>query len=277
MRMDDLRGKANLLDSSGDDPGELRAPNLSSAPADLTEIFEHYFEVLPADTQILLDEAYRLRYQVYCVEHAFENPNEHPDGREIDRFDAHSVHSVLFHRPTRSVVGTVRLILPSSPELPIRDICSRSLLETARCPFEGTAELSRFAISKKFRRRAEDSVGIDAALVDRRAISNPMDRRVIPHMALGLMKGAVQMSRQRGITHLFAIMEPALLRLLARLGIKFEPLGPPIEYHGLRQPCFGDIAIMEGVLRASSRDTWALITDHGQLIPKSPTSKRTAT
>ena len=35
------------------------------------------------------------------------------------------------------------------------------------------------------------------------------------------------------ITHIVAMMEPALLRLLRRLGIAFHPLGDPIEHHGL--------------------------------------------
>ena len=49
--------------------------------------YESYFDIVRADTPALLDEAYRLRYQVYCVENPFENPAEHSDGRERDADD----------------------------------------------------------------------------------------------------------------------------------------------------------------------------------------------
>ena len=68
------------------------------------------------------------------------------------------------------------------------------------------------------------------------------ERRVLtPNITLGLMKAIAEMSIHNGITHLTAMMEPALLRLTARLGIKFTPLGKLVEYHGQRQPCFAEI------------------------------------
>ncbi|MGH7225707.1 MAG: GNAT family N-acyltransferase, partial [Gemmataceae bacterium] len=66
--------------------------------ADLAAQYGRHFDIVPADTPDLLGRAYRLRYQVYCVEHAFLDPADNPGGREIDEFDAHSVHSLLIHR-----------------------------------------------------------------------------------------------------------------------------------------------------------------------------------
>src|SRR5579871_2563444 len=74
--------------------------------------FGEHFDVLIADTASMLDAAYRLRYQVYCVENAFETAAEHPDGREIDREDDRAIHSLIVHRRTGLAAGTVRLILP---------------------------------------------------------------------------------------------------------------------------------------------------------------------
>jgi len=248
-----------------------RAGQESAPDAALAETYHRYFDVVATTTQELLDEALRLRYQVYCVEHAFENPLEHPDGREVDRYDDRSVHSLLIHKPTQSVVGTVRLILPSDEPLPITEVCHDSRLkDPSLFPPATTAEISRFAISKNFRRRVEDARGIDASLVDPATIADPTNRRVIPHMALGLIKGVGQMSVQYGITNLCAVMDPALLRLLLRLGIRFDPLGPPIKYHGTRQPCHAKpLAISKG-LRAERPDAWDLITDQGTLNPQSP-------
>jgi hypothetical protein len=36
------------------------------------EVYDRYFSVMFADTPQLLDQVYRLRYEVYCVEHSFE-------------------------------------------------------------------------------------------------------------------------------------------------------------------------------------------------------------
>ena len=60
------------------------------------------------------EAAHALRFQVYCLERNFENAEEHPDGLEIDSYDTHAVQGVLFHRPTRGAIGSVRMILPEA-------------------------------------------------------------------------------------------------------------------------------------------------------------------
>src|SRR5689334_21595845 len=90
----------------------------------LAPLCDRYFAVRPATTPEMLDAAHRIRYQVYCVENAFEDPAQHPDQKEIDRYDPHSDHAVLIYMPTNQVVGCVRLILPQPhgglSTLPIR-------------------------------------------------------------------------------------------------------------------------------------------------------------
>jgi N-acyl amino acid synthase of PEP-CTERM/exosortase system len=235
----------------------------------LIELYRQYFDVVPADSPKLRDEAYRLRYQVYCVENPFENPAEHLDGRERDQYDEHSVHSLLIHRPTGALAGTVRLVLPKlGRHLPIRHVCDHPLLSIQqKMPLNATAEISRFAVSKQFRRRATDKLGVDYALVEHSPSSSGLDRRLIPHITLGLMKAIVQMSWEHGITHWTAVMEPALLRLIRRLGLEFNPLGTAVQYHGLRQPCYGDANVVLSGMRLQNRDAWALITEAGEHFP----------
>ena len=74
-------------------------------------------------------------------------------------------------------------------------------------------------------------------------------RRLVPHISLGLFRGVAQVAGSCGVDTVCAAMSPALLRLLERFGLKFDPLGPPIEYHGLRQPCMAD---GEALLRGMS-------------------------
>ena len=82
---------------------------------DLLTHFTKYFEILQADTPALLEEAFRLRYQVYCREGLLPgfDPLDYPDGLERDIYDYEhrSVHCLLRHRPTGSNAGTVRLVL----------------------------------------------------------------------------------------------------------------------------------------------------------------------
>lgn len=213
----------------------------------LSGLYDRYFTVLPAKTPALLDAAHALRYQVYCVEHGFEDPSQHPGQREIDRYDEGAVHAVLIYNPTEQVVGCVRLILPQAiggiSSLPLRQLLNKDEQKSLdRCDPARTAEISRYAVSKIFRRRKNEDFFPDVHVGDL-----PVNevRRLVPHMSLGLMRGVGKLAAEHGITTVCAAMAPALLRLLDRFGLSFEALGPPLEYHGLRQPCMAEC---EGLL-----------------------------
>ncbi|MBA2355378.1 MAG: PEP-CTERM/exosortase system-associated acyltransferase [Acidobacteria bacterium] len=220
----------------------------------LSALYDRYFMVKPASTPALLDAAYALRYQVYCIEHAFEAPVNQMGERETDRYDAHSVHAVLWHRQTDKVVGCVRLILPTAQEglsaLPIRSLlgpAERHRMDAL--PPATTAEISRYAVSKSFRRRTGEELYPDVTS----DLSSDDARRLAPHMTLGLFRGVATLATANGVTHLCAAMAPALLRLLERFGLSFERLGAPIEHHGLRQPCIAELADLgRGLARARS-------------------------
>jgi len=191
--------------------------------------YRQHFEVVRADTPTLLDEAYRLRYRVYCVENAYEDPHRQAEGRETDIYDDRSVHALLVHRRSDAIAGTVRVILPGTggePPLPINlvaDPDQRELLQ--RLPHRRTAEISRFAISKEFRQRCTEAD----------------DRRLLRYITIGLIRGALEICRDNGIQYGCAVMERSLIRLLGRLGFAFEHIGGLIEYHGARQPCVASV------------------------------------
>ena len=236
--------------------------------APLKDIYHRYFDVLRADSPQLLDQVYRLRYQVYCIENAFEPVADNPGERETDRYDDRSLHSLLVHRPSGTFVGTVRLILPDDDErrvdLPIRQVCADGLWTeiSGLVPLQRTAEISRFAIAKEFRRRAEDRGSVVGGLTES---GDP--RRVIPQISLGLMRAIVELAVSGSMTHLFAVMEPALLRMLQRLGIHFENLGPIVDYHGHRQPCYCDLDRLLARTAQERPEVWEIITNEGRLWP----------
>jgi len=244
----------------------------------LFDAYSRYFVAVLADTPALKDVAYALRYQVYCVEHRFENPDEHPDGKEKDAYDEHSVQSLLIYRASNTVAGTVRLILPTAHDhigsLSIAKACDESLLwDPQQMPRSSTAEVSRFAVSKDFRRRLGErgspSGVTSLSLRNAAGPPNPLsDKRLAPHITLGLIGTLVKMSADHGVTHWCSVMERALLRLLARIGIHFVNIGPEVEYHGRRQPCYADLDELLARVRRERPDVWEVITDKGRFWPQ---------
>lgn len=240
---------------------------------DLHSLVNSYFDIRPdvsADPK-LLSEALRLRYQVYCVEHAYEDPAAFTDDMERDIYDARSIHALLIHRPSGLIAGTVRSIRPDPLKpigsLPIDDLCKEpTLFDETVLPRATLAEISRFAISKEFRRRAEDvrtPTGVGPNWSERQ---QPEQRR-IPHLSLGLLQAMVCSSIRNGITHWVAEMEPALIRMLARLGMHWNPLGPIIEFHGKRQPCYTVLDAMLQRMLKERPDIWQVFTDGGGCLP----------
>lgn len=234
----------------------------------LIELYNSYFEILPAETAELRRAAFRLRYQVYCVENPFENPVENPDGLETDAYDAAALHSLLVHRGTGEVVGTVRLVLPQlgakGAGLPIRDICTHELMQrdNSVIPWASTAEISRFAVSKILRRRAGDGTVVGGV--------NPVEhdaRRKIPDASLGLMQAVIAMASKSHVTHLCAVMEPSLVRMLRLLGMIIPSLGPEVDYHGRRQPCYSHLDTALAKIWAQRPEIWELLTRDGELWP----------
>lgn len=216
--------------------------------AEAIQAIRKEFVVEIADTAQMIDEAFRLRFQVYCLERQFEESNT---GRETDQYDAHSRHVVLRCRATREVLGTLRLVLPTGSgrsTLPIRHLCDPKLLQPI--PHNTSAEVSRFALSK---------------------LRRDMSRTSALLLRVGLVQGAVRLSNQLGLTHWCAVMEPGLLRLMATTGIRFRPLGPLVEYHGLRQPSYCEIGPTLARMACERPDMWDYVTGGGRFWSDVPT------
>lgn len=246
----------------------------------IKELFNEYFEVKSADNQALIDESLRIRYQVYCVENVFEKPADPAQEKETDEYDIHSVHSIIHHKASSSTAATVRLVLPDpedpSRPFPIEKFCGSSLNNQETylkdVPRHKIAEISRFAVSKDFKRRLNEQGTIAGVAPDTNAypdikIDSDTKKitRMFPHISLGLFQGIVRQSAAHDIKYWYAVMEPSLLRLLSRFGIRFNLIGPIVDYHGKRQPCFAVAdEVMAGIYN-QRRDIWELITDNGNI------------
>jgi len=240
--------------------------NSTQCQPELSLLARHnvYFETRLADRPSITEAAYALRYQVYCLERKFENPNEHSTGLETDQYDSHAVQGVLFHRPTNRPIGTVRMILPAGrtgEASPIEQLLSESdynLSDFVDIP--NSVEVSRFAISKEFRRRWTDDL-----MVAKYPLS-PQDASRQANLAfLSMVQFVLRQSIERRVLYWTAVMEPMLLRMLARMGIHFRPIGPVVDHHGLRQPSWSYIPTVLEELKFEHPDYWQVVTNGGEL------------
>ena len=239
----------------------------------LIESFNEHLEGLSADTPELAQEAYRLRYHVYCEERGFEDPSRFPDCLEHDAFDPRSIQALVRHRKSGWPAGVVRLVLPdlNAPETPFPielhcgDRFDQAAMKRFRVPRSQIAEVSRFAVVREFKRRDGEAAmvaGVSPSL-DYLEPAPEDTRRFFPHISLGLIAMLFVISANRGITHWYAVMEPSLSRLLTRFGIQFVPIGPLVDYHGRRQPMMASVDdLLDGVARTRP-DFRALITSMG--------------
>jgi N-acyl-L-homoserine lactone synthetase len=200
-----------------------------------------------ADTPARLLEAYQLRYQVYCVERAFETGQ---NGIERDCYDDFARHAVVRWRHSGVVVGTVRLVLPKVPagidDYPIQHVCDPELLRGV--PLATAGEVSRFALAKQMRNGSPSCSSL---------------------LRLALIQAAVRLSAEAGHTHWLAVMEPTLLRLLGATGIHFQALGPRVDYHGLRQPAVAELVPTLARLAIEHPVVWDFVTQGGTWYPES--------
>jgi N-acyl amino acid synthase of PEP-CTERM/exosortase system len=239
---------------------------LNKSPENINAPFLQNFEIVTADTAALIDEAHKLRYQVYCEEKGYEDARCYPDGREYDEYDSRSVHSLIQHRESGIYVGVVRLILPERGgqhiPLPMERHCRLDLAKThprlVSLPRENVGEISRFSVSKIFRRRITEQGLIYGVSGDGDEVHPQFDRRLLPHITLGLIAAFIRMCAKHDIHYCYAVMEPTLLRFLSRFGIQFSTLGEAVDYRGLRVPAFIAAGNLETVRRTRA-DLWELI------------------
>jgi len=205
----------------------------------LGKSFQHYYGLVPALSAPLRDEVFRLRHQVYCVDLGFEAVR--PDLRETDAYDGQSLHLLIRSVQIDRFIGCARLIrtCPDDPEqpLPFENACrttlNRSIVDPSRLPRESIAEMSRFAVISRFRKRkgeAQTPMGV----YDKYYGSWSQPR--FPYISAGLFLGMVELARLNDIDTVFFLSEPREVISLARLGVKCQVIGTPIEHRGERIP-----------------------------------------
>jgi N-acyl amino acid synthase of PEP-CTERM/exosortase system len=201
--------------------------------------FQRYFSVVPALTPELRDEAFRIRHRVYCEDLGFEPAR--PDRRESDQYDAHSLHCLVRSLKSGEYVGCTRLVLsppwaPNDP-LPFERTCAaaldRSTVDPQALPRQRIAEVSRLAVVASFRnRRGEHRSPLP---LDVQSFGDPAQPR-FPYIPVALYLATTELAALNGIDTLFVLTEPRLAGHFAKLGVRVQQVGAPVEHRGIRVP-----------------------------------------
>ena len=206
----------------------------------LGEAYKQYFEIVPAYSNTLKDEVYRIRHQVYCDELAFEA--QRPDKREHDDYDAQSLHLLIRCIQTGEFIGCTRIVRtrPLEPHhpLPFEKTCAatldRSIVDPAKLPRDAIAEVSRLAVVARFRRRKEDQSKTPLSISDS-DFGTPTQPR-FPYIPISLYFASVELARLNNIDILFVLTEPRLASHFRKLGFNIEAIGGAVAHRGTRIP-----------------------------------------
>jgi N-acyl amino acid synthase of PEP-CTERM/exosortase system len=215
------------------------------------------------DNVIDYESLHALRYQVYCHEANFLDPEDYPDDLEYDEFDTVSEH--FLSKTTNSnndAVGTVRLVRWSQQLAFPTAMHFDSLLEQLKrqgFPVDSTAEISRLCITKQYRRRKMDGLLGMGSYTDNRD-----NRRKYPVILLELFKSMYLASKNTlGITHWIATFENSLYRLLKRYGVHFNLLIPDeIDYYGKVRIYGASLQQLEEEMKMRRPELYAFFVEH---------------
>ena len=219
---------------------------------------------------------YRIRYQVFCVEHDFLDASLYPDKLEKDNYDNHSSHVLLRLRSSGDFIGSVRLILfdPLQPEklfpVELYTQLDPTLFNIKALPRQQIAEISRSVVVKQFDRRRGERRESKAEKTDENIAARgrrSSDRRSTPHISLMLMAAVMRMSIEHNIRYWISAKDPALNRLLGYNGMNFNPIGPSINYHGIRRPYYAKIEDILNRMYKEHHDAWEVVTEYGKYSP----------
>jgi N-acyl amino acid synthase of PEP-CTERM/exosortase system len=215
-----------------------------------------------ATSAALQQQAFGIRYRVYCEDLNYEPAQNFPDGLERDDFDQHAMPALVTHQSSGMPAGCVRLVQAEDARaMPFEQHCINSVyttyLEEISQHREQVCEFSRIAVDRNFRRRPGESdnrVGELGAL----DYSHP-EHRSFSLIGVATTLAAFVMADLSGRGQVFAMMAPRLPRLLRRSGFLMEQAGDITEYHGQRALYFTTVERVVEHLRPELRELYNAI------------------
>lgn len=176
--------------------------------------FFNTFTAELANTQAVLEETYRLRYQIYCEQLGWEQGDCE---QEIDAYDS-SAHVITFrHNTTEKLVAMCR-VLPAT--------------RTQAMPFEAVVT---GALYPDLEERLADSVERPLWVETSRAMALPSFRRIERLLGPAALTGGIVLAGILQAKYVATLMQPGLVTRMRRFGIQAQVGSYPIEYNETRR------------------------------------------
>lgn len=230
------------------DPINCTSMAKTKAPQSALDYFPYFFSAHLATTTTQKENIFRLRHGVFCEELNFEPIRE--SGLEQDHFDDRAIHCFINQLSTNTLVGTVRIITAKNADdnLPIELYCNNTAGNLSPKYFDHReiCEISRLAVPANLRRRI---IAKNTNSTPLNTLLQKLETDCYSSIAVALYLIATLISVKAGKHHAYVMIEPALARILRRIGIHFEKIGDCINFNGKRAPYYLDMRTVTTTLK----------------------------
>lgn len=227
---------------------------------------KEHFEVVLADDECSRRIHYQLRYQVFCLDTGYEDPDAFPDGEERDEWDQNAVHFLVRERETQQWVAAMRLVFPQDETLPIE---TRAHITPEVAVASGEIlEISRLCMVGHYRRRLQgQAMPCDSGNVrnlfpppeQAEARTELRKRLRTAEILRSLLDAAVAYSRDCGTRHWYIFTTRALAKVLGYvLPLQLQQVGEPVWHRGERYPFLVSIEHLLGKVVHAGMGNYAL-------------------
>lgn len=151
------------------------------------------------------EDAFRLRYEIYCEEKQWLDPTQYSDMLEQDEYDEGAEIFLAYDDVTMQPVGTIRVIINDNVLLPLPITKHPSI--NSNFSTSGCVEISRFAVLKSARRG---------------------------NVCIGLLRIAIRhvLKYYSDFDYMLCLIEDKFRHTLNQLGFELTPVAPSAFWFG---------------------------------------------
>lgn len=197
-------------------------------------MFDETFRVCFADTPFGVVLHQRIRYQVFCLDKGFEDPEAFSAAQETDAWDEQAAHFIVQDKNTRQWVAATRLVLPKTGRpLPVDSLNAfdRRMLDD---PSTRIGEISRFCIIGN-----RSNIEVNSQLEpDPNSLAawgiGAIGKKQQFEVTLGMIRAAGIYALKRNIDFCIMLITDAFARMLRKLGVTLVQAGPAVDHRGMR-------------------------------------------
>lgn len=216
--------------------------------------FPFFFTASIAQNEQHKAEVFSLRHQVYCEELQYEPINS--SCQESDQFDSRALHCTVRHKYSDLLAGTVRIITCRPTEqLPFEQHFPPESLKQNLIPDnfgrQHICEISRLAVPEFFRRKHTASANKKED--NNQHYHSQTENQCYQLIAVALYLIAALLTQSSKRFHVYMMIEPGLARVLKRIGIRLQCIGPAITFNGKRAPYYLDARTLQYTLQQQYR------------------------